>query len=158
MNISGIAAFADVLAASGVIASLLIVAFQVRQNTRTVRNQHWEMHLGRLAETFARPLDMSVATVIDKGRQNYEALSGEEKVVFNGWASEYLANVFGSLGFQQEGILDKERAVLGEQRLKWFFKDKGTVHWWHDSERHPVPPPMKNFADTILSKLSPLPA
>ena len=42
MNVSNIADLADILTAAGFIASLLFVAFQIRQNTKTVRNQYLE--------------------------------------------------------------------------------------------------------------------
>jgi hypothetical protein len=150
VNVSDVAALADVLAALGVIGSLLFLAFHVRQNTRTVRNQHWESHLDRLSSCFARPLDIQVASVISKGQTNYGDLSGPEKLVFNGWASEYLANVFGSMGFYREGIFDSERAVVGEQRLKWFFGNAGTIQWRHDPTRHPVPKKFEEFVEKHL--------
>ena len=55
MNISEIAAIADVLAAIGVIASLLFVALQVRHNTKATRNQYWLSSLDRIADNFSRP-------------------------------------------------------------------------------------------------------
>ena len=153
MSISEIAAIADVLAALGVIGSLLFVAFEVRQNTRTVRNQHWESHMIRLANTFGRQLDNHVATVIEKGRSNYDDLTGPEKVVFNAWASDYVANVSGSVGFYRQHILGPDTAVLAERRLEWLFKDSGAIQWWHDPLRHPVPPNYERFINGVLSNL-----
>ena len=154
MNVSDFADFADMLTAIAVIASLLFLAFQVRQNTRTVRNQHWESHLDRLANSFGRQLDDQVATVIDKGRQNYDDLIGREKIVFNAWASEYLANVFGSIGFYKQHILDPDTAVMGERRLEWFFKDSGAGQWWRDPVRHPVPTNFERLVNNLLSEAS----
>ena len=75
MNASIIANYADVLAALGVIASLLFVAFQVRRNTKTVHNQQWLSTIDRRAENFSRPLDERVATTLDKGKKNFNGLS-----------------------------------------------------------------------------------
>ena len=154
MNVSDYADLADIIAALGVIGSLLFLAFQVRQNTRTVRNQHWESHLDRLANSFGRQLDDQVASVIDKGRQNYDDLSGQEKIVFNAWASEYLANVFSSIGFYKQHILDPDTAVMGERRLEWFFKDSGASRWWRDPVRHPVPANYEKLINNFLSGTS----
>ncbi len=48
-----IANLADLIAALGVIGSLVFLAIQVRENTKTVRNTHWENHLNRLANNFS---------------------------------------------------------------------------------------------------------
>lgn len=150
MDMAAVAHVADIVAALGVIASLLFLAFQIRQNTRTIRNQHWESHLNRLADCFARPVDAEIARVIVAGQTDYDALDRAQKIMFNGWASEYLANVVGSIGFHRQGILDAERAVMGERRLKWFFAHEGTRRWWRDPTRHPVPADYERLIDEVL--------
>ena len=118
MNISFIADFADVLAALGVIASLLFVAFQVRQNTSTVRNQHYESILGRLADGFSRPLDGQVAETLDKGRRNFEDLTAPEKLIFDAWANEYVMSIFNVATLSRQGLVDPGIAAMVDRRIK----------------------------------------
>ena len=113
MNVSDIADFADILAAIGVIASLLFVAFQVRRNTKAIRNQHFEATLDHLASQFSRSLDERVATIIDKGRKNFNDLSDPEKLTFGAWANEYIMGASRLTSFGQQGLLDPAVSALG---------------------------------------------
>ena len=82
MNLSNIADIADLLAAAGVIATLIFLAMQIRQNTKAVQNTRWESYLDRLANNFARPMNEQVATVIVKGNRSFAALNDTEKQIY----------------------------------------------------------------------------
>jgi hypothetical protein len=155
MNISNIADFADILEAFGVIGSLLFLALQVRYNTKTVRNQHYESHQDRFASCIARPLDQQVARVIDKGRVDFEALDGDEKIVFGAWAVEYLANISSIGTIARQGILNPDIAEMVDRRLKWFFRDRGTGQWLRDPARHPMPRGFEQVMNDVLLELWP---
>ena len=141
MNSSDIAAFADVLAAAGVIASLLFLAFQIRAHTKTVRNQHYESMLDRLTNNFARPLDEWVATTLERGKQNFEDLSAPERLTFDAWANEYVVCVTNIATLGSQGIFNPGVAAMVDRRLEWFFKYPGVRQWWRGSDRHPPPCP-----------------
>ena len=155
MNVSDIADFADILAAIGVIASLLFVAFQVRRNTKAIRNQHFEATLDHLASQFSRSLDERVATIIDKGRKNFNDLSDPEKLTFGAWANEYIMGASRLTSFEQQGLLDPEIAAMAKRRLNWFFKSPGMSQWWGDADRHPVPVHFEAAIDEVLSQSRP---
>jgi len=143
-----------VIAAVGVIASLLFLAIQVRNNTKTVRNQHFESHQDRLASTFSRPLDRQVAKIIEKGQADFETLDGDEKIVFGAWAVEYLSNVYGIMQMGQS-VLRPEIAEMVDRRLKWFFRVKGADQWFRDAARHPMPRPVEQRINSVLSEHEP---
>ena len=155
MNVSNIADLADILAAAGVIASLLFVAFQIRQNTRTVRNQYLESTLDRLADLFSRPLDERVATTLDKGTKNFNDLTGPEKLVFGAWANEYIMGASRLTALARQGLLEPPIAAMAERRLNWFFKSPGMYEWWRDADRHPIPAPFEAFVDKVSSEARP---
>jgi len=139
MEIGTIAAFADILAAVGVIGSLIFLAVQVRKNTQTLRSQILESHLDRVAANYSRTLDANVATVIDKGKESYGDLSGPEKVIFNAWASEYLLNTNHLMIFTRDNLIDPLVGEIIDRRHNWFFKNRGMCQWWQDEDRHPQP-------------------
>ena len=151
MNISEIAAIADVLAAIGVIASLLFVAFQVRLNTKATRNQHWLSAFDRIADSFSRPLDEQVASTVSKGKKNFNELSVPEKETFGAWALEYIVGVNRNVAFGRQGLLDPEVSAMASRHLTWFFKYPGTRQWWRDAERHPIPAHFETNIDAALS-------
>ena len=153
MNASIIADYADVLAAIGVISSLLFVAFQVRLNTNAVRNQQWLSTIDRVAENFSRPLDERVATTLDKGKKNFNELSDPEKETFNAWALEYIIGVNRNITFGRQGLLHPEIAAMWMRDLKWFFNYPGAGQWWRNADRHPVPAHFEAIIDRALSEM-----
>jgi len=136
---SVIANMADLIAAIGVIASLVFVAVQVKENTKTVKNTYWENHLNRLANNFSRPLDQSVAATICRGNRDFEALGEEEKVVYSAWANEYMLSTSFLLVFREQGYLSPDLTNTAERRIRWFFNKPGAIQWWQNDIRHPVP-------------------
>lgn len=147
-----IADMADLIAALGVIGSLVFVAMQVRDNTKTVKNTYWENHLNRLADNFSRPLDRSVATVICKGNTSFEALGDEDKIVYSAWANEYMLSTSFLLVFRGQSYLNADLTNTAERRIGWFFSKPGAVQWWHHEIRHPVPKIVEAEVETWLTK------
>ena len=139
MDIAVIGASAEILAAIGVVGSLIFLAVQVRKNTQTLRSQILETHLDRVVANFARPLDAAVATVIHKAKKSFIDLNGPEMIIFNAWASEYLINANHLMIFTDEGLLDPRYAQMIDRRIQWFFKNSGMRQWWQDEDRHPMP-------------------
>jgi len=134
-----VANVADLIAAIGVIGSLVFVALQVRENTRTVRNTYWENHLNRLASNFSRPLDPDVAAAIRKGNESFDSLGEDDKIVYSAWANEYMLSTSFLLVFRDEGNLNPELTNTAERRISWFFGRPGAVQWWRHELRHPIP-------------------
>jgi len=155
MQFTDIAALADLLAAAGVIATLLFVAFQIRQNTNVIRNQAWLAIIERVAENATRPLDERVAATIDKGRVDFDGLSGAEKLIFGAWAWEFLVGVNRHIAFAEQGNLDPRYAAMVPRFLKWFFKYPGTGQWWINPDRQPFP---SHYEATIAKAFSESPA
>lgn len=139
MDISMFGNFAEILAAIGVIGSLIFLAVQVRKNTQTLRSQILEMHFDRVAMNYSRPLDSAVANVVDKGKKSFRDLSSTEKIIFNAWASEYLLNTNHLVTFNKERLIEPWAAIMIERRCDWFFKNPGVRQWWQDDDRHPIP-------------------
>lgn len=83
MDIGTIAALADILGAVGIVGSLIFPAVHVRKNTHTLHSYILESYLDRLAVNFSRPLDGTVAAVIDKPRGSYGDPSASEKKSFS---------------------------------------------------------------------------
>ena len=142
-----VANMADLIAALGVMASLVFVAFQIKENTNTVKNTSWENHLNRLANNFSRPLDQAVAAVICHGNCSFDTLGEEDKTVYSAWANEYMLSTSFLLVFRQQGYLDSELTNTAERRIVWFFSKPGAIEWWRREIRHPVPRVVEEAVD-----------
>ena len=158
MNASIIADYADIAAAIGVIASLLFVAFQVRQNTKAMHNQAYASIVERFAENVARLSDERMAITLDKGKRNFNDLSDPEKLTFGAWAQEYISVFNRNLGLSGQGLLGPQIEEMAQRQLKWFFKYPGMGQWWRNADRHPVPAHFEAIIDAALAEARPVAA
>lgn len=132
MEFSEISAIADLLAALGVIASLLFVAYEVRNSTREAKRTNWESTVNRLGAAWSRTSNESLPDVLHKGRENFQSLSGPEKIVFQGHHCEFLLAVeavfvLGANQVYGEGVL-----VVCRRSLAFLMSFPGTREWWQD--------------------------
>lgn len=139
MNISAAADLADLLAAIGIIATVIFLALEIRQNTKAVENTRWESYLDRLASSFARPMDERIAAIILKGSQSFNALGDTEKLIYSAWADEYILSAALLFTYQDQAVLGSMTTSTANRRLAWFFGLPGNLEWWRHNRRHPVP-------------------
>ena len=79
MNLSQIADFADLIAALGVVASLLFLAFELRLSNREKRFANWRQLLDSLREFKAVTNDVTFSDLIERGNSDYHGLSNAER-------------------------------------------------------------------------------
>ena len=150
MNISVVAGIADLAAALGVIASLIFLALQIRQNTETVKNSHWEATLQRDNTHTARTLDEHVANIVQKGRKSYSGLTDSEKLVFESWIYEWTMVYEGLTIFSTKGILRPEVKDVADQELEWYFCAPGVREWYLSENRRPITSDLAVRIDKVI--------
>lgn|GEM_PF-2154818 len=69
---------ANLLAAIGVIASLVFVGLQVRKSAELEKRANWDRQIDRIISLFKSKGDVSASVIIVKGRQDYLALNQAE--------------------------------------------------------------------------------
>ncbi len=79
MTLAQITVLAELLAAVGVIASLMFVAFEIRKNKAQMRPANWGNVADRFNAVYAQTDDIELAKLVVKGRQSYHDLSEAEK-------------------------------------------------------------------------------
>jgi len=139
MNFSLIADFADLLAAFGIVASLVFVSMQVRQNTTALKNTHLESSIDRDTLFYSRAYDPPTATIIRKGQQSYGSLDDVERLTFESWMREFLTSYASTFLLARQGLLRSELRDMHEQRVRWVFRHQGAREWWHSENRIPLP-------------------
>jgi hypothetical protein len=111
--------------------SLLNLAFQVRQQTRTLRSQNYAHALGRLAAVQARLSgDSALADLFARGVRDPTVLTVQERIQFT-WT---FYEIFGAFEF----IYDQARAGAlptavwsrWEATLAWWLSLPGVAAWW----------------------------
>lgn len=130
-----LANIADVLAAAGVIASLLFLAFELREQNRETRLQNWRELTAALAEFKAVTNDPVMADLVERGHNDYAALGAAEKRAFG----LYLEQGIHAIGnFRQHG----GRVPMQFEHLHHVIRNTMLDHvttpgaraWWAESK------------------------
>jgi len=151
MSLSVIATLADTIAALGVIATLVFVAFQIKQNTQEIKNTHYQASQERMASLQSRTMDERIATTVQKGKKSYTGLDEAEKLVFSSWVLEYqlVASNFIRLG--QQGILRSELAEMAQHRFDNLLLIPGVQEFFRDKDRETLPSSTEELVKKVLA-------
>jgi hypothetical protein len=161
MNWDAIGAIAELVGATGVIASLFYLGTQIQQNTRSVRASSYHALLTNLSNLSAAiGRDSSTADVFVRGQSDFHGLSTTERAQF--------AILLVSLFRNYENIFYQSRKIMLEDsvRLAWehsmtrYFWQPGVQAWWpawrDDCHREfreflegSVPPKARSIGDVI---------
>lgn len=79
MSLSQLADFADLIAALGVVASLLFLAFELRLSNREKRFANWRQLLDSLREFKTITNDVTFSDLIERGNFDYNSLNAAER-------------------------------------------------------------------------------
>jgi hypothetical protein len=130
MNITDLAHIADIVAAIGVIGSMIFVGVQVRQSTRSIRSATLQQQADLWKKYYEFVSDPKVATTLAKGsagRDLEKAEFGQFFVLFR-----VILVQLENLHYQfQEGLIDKD--VYARFQLSWqeaIFAFPGTRAMW----------------------------
>ncbi len=134
MTLANIAPIADLVAAAGVIASLLFLGYEMRKNSEQARMANWHFVLSALREQKRRSDDPAMADVLYRGRQDYDALSGGEKIMFGYWMEEWIQAQEGLMVFHQASA-HSPQVLLKTARgnFRDMFAHPGCRLWWRES-------------------------
>lgn len=116
---------------AAVTLSLLGLAFQVRQQTRTLRSQNYAQALARLAVVQARLSEsQAMANVFARGVIDVKLLTVEERIQFN-WT---FYEIFGAFEFMYDQMLDHALPPhvweRWESTINWWLALPGVANWW----------------------------
>ena len=130
-SLSTIADYADLLAALGVIGSLVFVAFELRKSSEQARLNNWNAVLSGLHEHKRRTDNPVVAELVVKGRSDFAALTDAEKLAFSNWMDELVQSYEGFLVHQSSmtiSAVESRKAAIGALAMHFAFP--GCVEWY----------------------------
>ena len=103
MNLQLLANIADILAAIGVIISLLIVAMELRKNTAQSQVSNTYALFTMMSEYKRRTDSPHVADLIVRGRSDFQTLSEPDKIAFGYWMEEMIYAAY--CAYRSEGAI-----------------------------------------------------
>ena len=131
MNWDAIGALGEILGATAVVATLIYLAKQLRQEARSDTSEtmgSWLAEYNGLVLEIVR--DPEIALVLRKGFANFENLNGNDQMRFHAWMVTHLLNAQ-VLYFQlNEGVMHQR---IADQQLPFnasILKTTGGSQWW----------------------------
>ncbi|MBN8280799.1 MAG: hypothetical protein J0M16_09345 [Gammaproteobacteria bacterium] len=150
MNWDAIGAIANLVAALGVLVSLVYLAIQVKQNTRSVRQQAFQIgtnEVRRWSGRFAESRD--VAELYLRGQQDYAALGAADQVRFTMLVFEICSIWATYLEHSEEDLLGLRQSAeysLGRWiRQGWFTP-------WFAAHAHMFSPAFNAFVRRLIDR------
>ena len=135
MNLEELGNLGEFIAAIATLATLVYLALQIRQNTRSVQAQSHHAitdsfnHLNGIVGT-----DVAAARVLRLGMEGLETLSDDEQASFGFLMLAYM-RIFETLYFQRENSVMSDQLYLAEQgSTHWMFSHAGVRDWWNSNE------------------------
>ncbi len=139
MNWEATGAIAELLAALGVIATLVYLAVQIKQqgtsqiesSHKEARGQSYQSLLMGLQNHFgAVALDETLSDIFRRGLASYESLNSLEQFRFNWVLGGYLVTNENAFYQKKDGILSEDRWDHLFRALKWYYLSPGVREWW----------------------------
>lgn len=150
MDWEAIAAIAELLGAIGVLASLMFLAVQIRQNTGWLRQQAFQLSTNEVRR-WASHLSGSRANseLFMKGMSDFGSLSSTERLQFTMLIFEIMS-VWGTYQQHEDddllGLRESAETTIGA----WI--DQGWFRGWWKSNSHMFPADFKAFVEDLLQR------
>ncbi len=131
MNWEAIGAIGEVLGAAGVIGTLAYLAFQIRQNSESVRLNAGQTILISLHEALQNAASTpQQARVLMLGQTDFDSLPDDEKAQFLVWIFSWFRVLEQAHLYQKRGILDPEIWTGHVVYLRQVMKSSAIQSWW----------------------------
>ena len=149
MTLQDLGNLGEFLGSIGVIGSLVYLAMQIRQNTRSVRSAAYQAAVASSVDTAARfATSEALSDAFWKGFRDYETLEGPERLRFGAYAYG-LFRSYENLFYQHaQGTIESNLWVGFHNMLLRDLKMPGLVAWW-DSQRNVFSPEFQNYVDGL---------
>lgn len=155
MSLTVLADFADLLAALGVIASLLFLAMELRRSNRDTRQANWRALLDSYREFKALTNDLAFAEFVLKARADYQSLTAAERLSFEHYQEQgihVMGNFFKHASTMPGELTGLTQAV--EVCMAEHLDGQGARDWYADNKtRGRLMPETYRNLDAILARV-----
>jgi hypothetical protein len=136
LGIEDLGAVANLLAALGVIASLLYLSRQIRQSTHALRATSYQAIVeGNAALTLAVAQDPALADLFLRGSSAPDALTPEEQVRFSALLTQVVARFDLALHYHAQRFIDDDVLASMFRLLEGTLASPGGRAWWRANQR-----------------------
>jgi len=122
------------LANVGVIAGIVFLAIELRQNTVAVRSEASQGIQGQISDVYSLLATDRVANIYRRGAGDPDQLDPTERVIFNAVVSHMLTSYENLFALVAEGSYDESRARGYWQLLRNVLENEGTRQQWEGTQ------------------------
>jgi hypothetical protein len=154
MSIAEWASIADIVAAIAVVASLVYLGVQLRQNSRaTLSSNRATIHINTQNVAHPAMMDRELAGIILRAISGNAELSPEERMAASAWFFQLLKT--GELAHQSylAGELDKDYWEASMNFFRSYYQAPGFKTYWND-RRNAFTPSFQNMVDAWINDSS----
>ncbi len=131
MNWDAIGAIAELFGAVGVIASLVYLAVQIRQNTRTVKVSSYQQLVSQIQQGgFIAVQDPDAAQLMGRAYREYEELPPEQRAQAAGFLQATFVTFQSHHYMYRQGLLDDDMWAAHRENLRRTISMPGPRAWW----------------------------
>jgi hypothetical protein len=153
MNWDAIGAIAELLGAFGVIASLVYLARQMRQNTRTTRAAAYQHFDQSLQDAFFHVLSVpGMARVVRQGGAGYDQLDEDDATLYSLWMGGMMTRFDNAYYQFRIGMIDEERWEALLRMIRGIAQNPGYVQWWRSTPQSNISSKFIALVEEILGK------
>ena len=161
MNWDAVGAVAELVGAAAVVASLIYLAVQIRQNSRQVEEQVRSLRLQAYdsagADFSAIRLHISgspqLASVWRRAKLSYSALEPDEQAQANELLHELLWAYQNIISRMEQGTDDAVLGWLADINIPYWMKNPGFREWWRTESTTPYTEDFESLIDGVCSRL-----
>lgn len=149
-NLDTLANLGEFVGGVFVVVSIFYLAYQVRQNTRSLQSENYARLLDRMSTLQSRlAADAELNRVVILGCQDHKRLTGAERVRF-AWA---LYELFGTAEFMYHQYRGKSLPDVvwarWEATIGWWLSHPGVRAWWA-GKATPLAADFQAFGDDLI--------
>jgi hypothetical protein len=154
MSLAQLADLAQLIAAVGVVASLVFVGLQIKHNTAAlVRNEHNSTMAQWTVIRQAIATNRDIAELMTAGLRGESALDAADQLRLEMFLNEHLWASFHIWDRTQRGVFPKGTFELSVgQYLKDILGTSRGGAWWRTAKQSAFPPPFVADVDALISK------
>ena len=152
MNLSDWSAIAEIIAAVGLIVSLLYVAIEVHQNTKQEKTKALQVALKEFLDSYeAATSSVTKARIFRMGLNNFDSLSSDEMGCFHATLHSLLTGFNNVWNLHKSGLLPEHELVAMRGVYVSLLSSPGGAKWW-ELFKHVPPPHLIEYLDEAVRR------
>jgi hypothetical protein len=158
MTVQDLGAIGEFIGGIGVVMTLVYLAVQIRQNTKTVRASTYQAILDSArSDTELILTHPHLERVYRVGRRNFEELTEEERPLFRMLVAQLLLSSESLFLQHQQGAIDGDFWQRRQLTLRGVLSQPGVRQWWaaRGTPREYYDPGFRELVESILREVGP---